>query len=234
MKVCAVVGHAVMANPNFEITTLTDKLHVRVVEAQHKSAYQWNSDLYTLPRIPLRSPLLVLLNKLPLHDLHPTHLFLYLLQLVIQHELLLVQIIQRCLPALVVDLLPISLPAVQRSGGLPVLPKLVLMAAFIIAAFFLRQLLSRLAMFAIFLPFFIGFDPDAHLKGEIVILLPLAFQTVELRIDGLDCSQTGSRIRNVVLLHNSKQPRAVTQTVILTIRLYAGGKDVGRELEPQT
>ena len=32
---CAVVCHAVMANPEPEITALTDKLHVRIVEKQH-------------------------------------------------------------------------------------------------------------------------------------------------------------------------------------------------------
>ena len=32
---CAVVCHAVMANPDSEITGFADKVHIRVVETQH-------------------------------------------------------------------------------------------------------------------------------------------------------------------------------------------------------
>lgn len=40
-----------------------------------------------------------------------------------------------------------------------------------------------------------GFDPGSQLKGEILTLLPLAFQTLEPRIDRLNCGQTGRSIR---------------------------------------
>ena len=80
-------------------------------------------------------------------------------------------------------------------------------------------------MLLVFLPLFIGFYPDAQLKGKIVILLPLAFQTVELRVDRLNCSQTGCSIRDIVLMHDGRQPRAVAQTVIFAVGLYAGSKD---------
>ena len=87
-------------------------------------------------------------------------------------------------------------------------------------------------MLLVFLPLFIGFDPDAQLKREIVVLLPLAFQSVELRVDGLNCSQTGRSFRDIVLMHDGQQASAIAQTMILAVRLHTGSKDVGRELEP--
>ena len=63
--------------------------------------------------IPIRLCLLVLLNELPLHDLQATHFLLHIFQLIVQHKALLVQILQSCLPALVVDLLAVILAAAQ-------------------------------------------------------------------------------------------------------------------------
>ena len=55
-------------------------------------------------------------------------------------------------------------------------------------------------MLLVFLPLFIGVDPDTQLKRESVILLPLALQPVELRVDRLNYSQPGRSIRDVVLM----------------------------------
>lgn len=140
--------------------------------------------------IPIRLCPLVLLNELPLHDLEPTHFLLYIFHLIIQHKALLVQILQSCLPALVVDLLTVILAAEQDKCCLPVLAQLVLIPAFKATALFLRQLLPCPVMLLVFLPLFIGFDPDSQLKREIVVLLSLALQAVELRVDGLNCRQT--------------------------------------------
>ena len=128
--------------------------------------------------IPTRPCPLILLNELPLHNLQPTHFLLHIFQLIIQHKLLLFQILQSCLPSFVVDLLAVTLAAAQDRCRLSVLAKLILILSFKTTALCLRQFLPCAVMLLVFLPLFIGFDPDTQLKGEIMILLPLTFQTV--------------------------------------------------------
>ena len=152
---------------------------------------RYKHSLFCSTSIPFSSCPFAILDKLPLHNLQPAHFLLQIFQLVIQHELLLVQILQSCLPALAVDLLAVILAAAQERCRLSVLAKLKLILSFKATALCLRQLLPCAVMLLVILPLFIGFDPDSQLKREIVVLLPLAFQTVELRVDGLNCSQKG-------------------------------------------
>ena len=144
----------------------------------HRAFIEKNVNTGCLSCTPIRLCFLILLDKLPLHDLQPTHFLLHIFQLIIQHKLLLFQILQSFLPALVVDLLPVILAATQDRCRLSVLAQFILILSFKAAALYLRQLLPCAVMLLVFLPLFIGFDPDTQYKGKIVVLLSLAFQVV--------------------------------------------------------
>ena len=105
--------------------------------------------LFPVP-LPLRFRFLIFLDKLPLHDLQPTHFLLHIFQLIIQHEAFLVQIGLCRLPALVVDLLTVILAATQDRCRLSVLAQFILILSFKATALCLRQLLPCAVMLYFF------------------------------------------------------------------------------------